>query len=180
MISNITYTQNQISWVFNEKQYSKEIENIIFANANTNNEVIKVEVGKNFQSCEFYTFDGVGNMIEYHNLKTGDIKFVNKDNEKTHINIEELIAVGFYLEKGLIAILHKFEENEIMLLNINGKKIFESISPEGFKMKYFQEFPEYITVVGEGDEKHLDQFGRGLFNFKIDLNEKKLVKIGLA
>ncbi|MEH7505456.1 hypothetical protein V7152_26260 [Neobacillus drentensis] len=53
----------------------------------------------------------------------------------------------------------------------------EISEPNGYSMEYLTEIDQSPVVVCEGDENHVDNFGRGRMNFFINLKTEQLKKV---
>lgn len=179
MVENLQYSLDSITWTYNGKDITLNLDNIIFASEDINNELVIIETGENFQTRKVFSSRLDGQIEEQHDIDNGCAEWVY-NNQKKEISINGLLVVGYYPRKGIILIMHESTNREVIALDLDGEYLFEFKSPEGFKMLYFQEFPEYVTVVCDGDTNHVDKLGRGMFNFKIDITNGGLEKVGLA
>lgn len=175
MLTQFSYSNTDVSWHFDEKEVEKKIDNIITAFEDNDQKYIGVNIGKNFITQKGYFFDFLGNSLVEYNFLTGEIIWEGV----SKVKLAHLIQIGYFPNKNLTLAIYEEGQN-IVVFDKYGTFLFEINSPNGFNLQYFQEFPDYIAVVGEGDQNQADKYGRTQFNFKLDLEEKELIKVGIA
>ncbi|WP_077320212.1 hypothetical protein [Virgibacillus proomii] len=179
MINNLVFNNKYVSWSFKNKEVKIEIEDIIIATENNINNYVVISSGKNFitEKVFYHHFDG--SLLMFYNLKTGLIQWEHNKND-IEITVDSLIQVGYYPYKKLILIMYKTKDREVIALDLKGDYLYEVSPPNGYKMMYFQEFTDHISIVCDGDDKHQDKFGRNRVNFKLDILNGNLTKGNLA
>lgn len=179
MISNLQYSKEQVSWTFRRKEVNLKLNNVIFASEDTENNYISIDCGGKFETKKVYLFDFSGNLLLNYDIEKGHIVWKYNFSEKEMV-IHNLLLVGYFIQKNIFLIMYQGKHREVGAFDLNGDFLFEVIKPEGFEMMYFQEFPDHVSVVCDGDDSQIDKFGRGRFNFKLDVETGYLTKEGLA
>jgi len=179
MIRDLQYSKDQVSWTFKQKEVILKLNNVIFASEDIENNYISIDCGKNFETEKVYLFDFSENLLLNYDIEKGRIAWKYNSSEK-EIDIQNLLLVGYFLQKNLLLIMYQGRHREVAAFDLNGDFLFEVIKPEGFEMMYFQEFPHYVSIVCDGDDSQVDKFGRGRFNFKLDVETGYLTKESLA
>lgn len=180
MIENLNYDKSEISW-FNKKEIKLKIEKIEYASYDKINNYIRIEIGAGFISEKYLYYDVDGNKIMECNAKEEFLWWKIGNVEKI-IRVKNLIYVPFYLKKKII-IIQTEDENKIFhgkIFNLKGEFLFEVIPPPDFTIWYFSEDEDGVYVACDGDKKYADSSGRTSYNFKIDLSNGVLSKVGLA
>ncbi|ULT57362.1 hypothetical protein L1999_01745 [Neobacillus drentensis] len=179
MVDKLTWDQNKISWYF-EHEINKSIDNIILAMAKKDKEIIYVEAGPNFITEKVYSFLYNGDLLFSYDKTLGVIEW-NHNGKVQKKAIGNLKQASYYPnEKRILVLINKKSQDIVIGLDIHGDVVFEIKSPAGYSMEYFTEINDSPVVVCEGDENHVDSFGRGRVNFFIDLTNAKLEKGNLA
>lgn len=179
MICNLQFTKQLVSWTFMQKEVNIKLNNVIFASEDIENNYINIDCGENFETKMAYFFDFNGNLLLKYDIEKGHISWRYNSSEK-ELHIQNLLRVGFFIRKNLLLVMYQGMHREVAVFDLNGDFLFEIIKPEEFEMMYFQEFPHYISVVCDGDDSQVDKFGRGRFNFKLDIETGYLTKKSLA
>lgn len=179
MIRDLQYSKEQVSWTFKQKEVILKLNNVIFASEDIENNYISIDCGGNFETKKVYLFDFSGNLLLNYDIEKGCIAWNYNSTEK-QMDIQNLLLVGYFLQKNLLLIMYQGRYREVVAFDLNGDFLFEVIKPKGFEMMYFQEFPHYISIVCDGDDSQVDKFGRGRFNFKLDVETGCLTKESFA
>ncbi|UFT98803.1 hypothetical protein KO561_16640 [Radiobacillus kanasensis] len=179
MIDKLFYQSNQVSWSFLDKKVSVELDHIITASENTTNRYIIIDTGEKFISTRVYYYSFDGNLLMMYDLPKGLLEW-SFNGHINKITTEELRDVGYFISNKTILIMSQLEKTNITALNLNGDYLYEISSLEGYEMKFFQELPEHVSIVCDGDTNHIDKFGRNRVNFKLDISTGKLSKGGIA
>ncbi|MDR0299912.1 MAG: hypothetical protein LBI13_07555 [Streptococcaceae bacterium] len=173
MLTEFSYTNANINWFYEGKKIEKKLNNIIDAVVDEQG-YVKVETGINFITQAGYFYDYYGNILIRYDLEAGEVEWA-----KNKLVFSELVQVGYFPSKNVTLIIYE-NGQKLSALDSEGNKIFELDSPKEFSLQYFQEFPNYVAIVGDGEENQADKYGRTQFNFKLDFETKKFVKLGLA
>lgn len=179
MIKNLQYSNEEVSWTFRKNEVHVKLNNAFFASVDHENNYIYVDCGENYETKQVYIFDFNGNILLNYDIEKGNIiwKF---DNLEKEIQIQNLLLVGYFPRKNLLLIMYQGKQREVVAFDLDGEFLYEVIKPDGFEIMYFQEFTDYVSVVCDGDDNQVDKFGRGRFNFKLDIKTGNLTIKGLA
>ncbi|MEK3952114.1 MULTISPECIES: hypothetical protein [Psychrobacillus] len=179
MINNLLYNSHLVSWVFEGKEVGINIENLFFASVDENNEYVYVNAGENYIKDKVYYFNFDGTLKMYYDLFTGSIKWDYKEEKQTLV-IKDLIEIGYFPKKEIILVLFNEDKREVIGLNLAGEYLYEIEKPVGYRMMYFEEFPDNVAVVCDGGELQEDRFGRSRTNFLLNQDDGTLYKGNLA
>lgn len=180
MIENLKYTTDFAEWSSESGPVRIELEDIKFVYQDKHSESIFVSTGKKLPDAKRYYFSETGVFQYMDDIEQGQVIWSTEKGNQS-LCIEGLIDAGFFPHKNIILFLYQTPKwQELLVLNRNGEYLFELYDPPGYTMKYFSEFSDYISVVCDGDENHVDKFGRNRFHFELDLELQRLYKKGLA
>lgn len=178
MVESLRIYSGKVSWIYNLKEISIEIEDAFFVSKSDETELITINAGKDFISKKIYYYDYNGNFILSYDLELGIITWVYQGLK--NLNINNLKHVGFYPQNQRIFILCQNEKQELHGYNLDGKLLFSVNDPPGFEMRYFVQIDDQIAVVCDGDQNQQDGYGRFRFHFLIDIDNGRLTKGTLA
>ena len=90
MVKDIKIVSNNVSWTFEDRTITIEIEDVFFASERNEVQLIEIEAGKNFKQNKVFYFNFAGEMVLYYDLESstvewsiqGDIKKITVKNMK--------------------------------------------------------------------------------------------------
>ncbi|GFH41959.1 hypothetical protein Hs30E_05100 [Lactococcus hodotermopsidis] len=172
MLDDLNYTTNKVEWSFETAIIEKDLDDIITATENTSNHYVYVETGKNFVAQVGYFFDFSGVLLLSFDLEKGVLNWSTGNSIQNY----DFSQVGYFPSKNMTTIL---VNNGVLIFDSMGNKLFLISSPVDYSLEYFQEFPDYISVVATSI-KNADKYGRTQYNLKINVDSKKLENVNLA
>ncbi|WP_429953923.1 hypothetical protein [Enterococcus sp. AZ192] len=178
-MKNLTYSSKIISWNCGRCTNKIELSDIFFASYNEKTKLIYAETEQNFIKQGVLYFDLDGNTVMNYNFETGEINWMHHE-ISNHLKFDELIQVGYFPLKNLLLIMLNKSKRDVIALDLDGEYLYEVEKPIDFEMLYFQEFPDYIAIVCEGNKNQEDKYGRNRFNFKLNQDTGILDKEDLA
>ncbi|MBP4075301.1 hypothetical protein EZ054_04845 [Enterococcus faecalis] len=178
-MKNLKYSKDFIEWIFKNKKIKIPINNIILASEDEQNDYIIIETGENFISSKIYYYDFSGNQLLFCDKKEGLIVW-NVDGSQHSLEFSGILNIGFFLKKKVIAIMYLASEKEAMIFDLKGNFICEVEKLPHYEMMYFQEYPDYISIVMEGDNETEDKYRRSIKNFHLNILTGTLQEMGLS
>lgn len=143
-------------------------------------EIVYVEAGTNFITEKVFSFLYNGDLLFSYDKTLGNIEW-NHNGKVLKKAVENIKQASYYPnEKRILVLINRNHEDIIIGFDIHGDEVFEIKSPAGYSMEYLTDINHSPVVVCEGDENHVDSFGRGRVNFFIDLSNAKLEKGNLS
>ncbi|MBT2719732.1 MULTISPECIES: hypothetical protein [unclassified Bacillus (in: firmicutes)] len=179
MVDKLNWDQNEISWYFGH-DIVKRINNIILASVKKDRKIIFIEAGTNFITEQVYYFLYNGDSFFMYDKISGIVEW-NANGALTKKKVDNIKQVSYYPDEQRILILKMNDYGSSILgLDLMEDLVFEISEPKGYRMEYLSEINQAPVVVCEGDENHVDTFGRGRMNFFINLKTAQLKKGNLA
>lgn len=170
----LMFNQGEVSWIHDGQKIVVRVKDFIYA-TKKEGQYVYIECGKNHLLDNAYYYDLTGNLILFYRI---DEEILRIGNKRLHIN--DLKLASFYPNQNIILLLVGDRKKKIIGYNLEGIQLFETESPIGFEMKYFQTNGKEIYVVCDGDKQYADKYGRISYNFLIELRTGKLTKGTLA
>ncbi|MEG1487792.1 hypothetical protein [Lactococcus sp.] len=178
MIENLEFLNNVVSWEYKGDSVQKKLNNIIFVSEDSTNGYIKIETGENFVTDLVYYFSYTGKILLEYNLKTGEIIW-EKGKKERRAKLYNLENVSYFPQKNMTLAIYG-ENTDIQVYDKDGNIVIAFKAPKYFKLEYFQEFSNYVTVVGTGSMDQADKYGRTSYNFKLNFEDDILEKIDIS
>lgn len=179
MISALKMCSDHVSWQFHEMEIDLIIEDVFFITNNKELNLVRIESGEKFIANKVYYYTYEGEMKFFYDLKEGEIKINNQENN-IQLTVKHLKQVGYFPNEQRIMILCGDQKQEIHGYTTDGMQVFCKCILENMKALYFTKIDGNIAVVCDCDEKSADEYGRVRYNYMIDSNNGELVRYGLA
>lgn len=179
-IKNFTWTNNHVTWLYNNTKIDIELSNINFSNINEKNQYIYIVCGENFSENEVHFLSYNGNKIFMYNKVEGKLEWKVKG-KHMQINFSKIENANLYPNQEVILAIAQLK-NKLKLygFDLSGNKILELDPPKNYQLLYLSEVSKKPSVVCEGTKQEADKHGRKTWNFLVDLKTKELVKSTLA
>ena len=178
-IKDLKWDQTSISWLYDNKLITCEVENVIFGNADTQFDYVYVTSGEKFIETKFYYFSYTGNELLFFDKLNGIIAWSN-GTEKVKKHFKKIIDVKLNSTEKLTLVLYEdvANVNKIAGYKVDGNLIFETVVPSSYSVQYLSSVDGIPTIVCE--EENSDEFGRRTWHYLIDVNTGDLKKSNLA
>lgn len=166
---NLDYSEKEIKWNYNTKNYIYKVDDIEFVTESC--QYIYIEINKD-TGYEYRYIDLKGNDICWYN-ENNDISIfdrgskIRKDIHMSEIRDVMIIKDMIYVMKG---------KSEVLQFDAKGDINTVIIAPQGYRYYRFTG-SDKLEVVCEGNEQTVDKFGRNdwrfEYNFQVDKWDKK-------
>jgi len=178
---NVDKSNNKISWVYNNKEYSVEINGLKLATIDEEEHIfIENRSENNEKQVQYYKLNGefLFTSIE----KTGSICWKN-GSKKINLSIDELQDSNIYENYNIIITLKgvKDTERKLSIYSMNGQLICEQEEPENYYFSYLTNDGDKPAVICDGNgKKGSRKNGRSTWKFSINPVTGELVRISVA
>ena len=179
MVKDIKIVSNNVSWTFEDRTITIEIEDVFFASERNEVQLIEIEAGKNFKQNKVFYFNFAGEMVLYYDLESSTVEWSIQGDIKK-ITVKNMKQVGFFPLEQRILIISSCGKQELLGYDIDGKYLFKVNNPSEYEMLYFAKIRDNIVVVCDGNKSQEDKYSRFRYNFFMDINTGTLTKGGLA
>ena len=181
----IDYSEQMLTWEWDDSVIKIELPDIIHAEYNKDENIVVVYNGENFVSNIIFYFSLEGKLLGQQNLLEGTLDW--NHNGKHQVSFHHLHCLRFSPKyQRILSIFRSSSDfdvpSELGVYNLEGEKIYQIESPAGFTMLYISEISkEKLRIVCEAlKEDCFDKSGRSDFYFNLDLETRKRVKDGIA
>lgn len=178
-MNNLEFSNDTVEWTFSSKKIKIQLDNVIMSSVDEINNYIIIQIGEKFITKEIHIYDFSGNKLLYCNKNSGVIDWII-DGKNRSMEITNILNIGLFLKKKAIIVMYLANEKEGIIFDLEGEFVAELEKFPNYEMEYFQEFPDYISVVMEGNKETEDKYGRSSKNFKINILTGELEEVGLT
>ncbi|WP_113674314.1 hypothetical protein [Vallitalea guaymasensis] len=175
-------SQNQsVSWIYNGKVIKETFENAYFASVDLQKNYVYVEAGQNYSRDQFYNLSFEGKRIFIFDKVSGKISWIHQ-NQLVEIHCKNTLNAQIYIEQNVIIIITGPNQTAINIkgFTLDGRLVFEKEPPKGYKYMYLSNYKNQPSIVCDGGENNVDDYGRSRWHFVINVNTGDMTKENLA
>ncbi|MBO0413771.1 hypothetical protein JZO81_22275 [Enterococcus hulanensis] len=178
-MENLNFSNDLVEWTFNNEKIRVPSEHAIIASIDNLNNYVVIETGEQFITNRIYFYSFSGEQLLFCDKQNGLINW-NVDSKQHNVEIPNILNIGFFLKKKVIIVMYLANEKEAIIFDLDGNFLCEVEKVSNYEMIYFQEYPDYISIVMEGNSDTEDKFKRSSKNFKLDVLTGELEEAGLS